>query len=97
MVFALRNKLDMSLGVAVGSSTQIAVFVLPLLVVIGWMTNKSLSVNFQPVEVASVFVTVILVTFAMKDGKSNWLVGLVLLVAYAVIAACLWVHNDEDL
>ena len=87
----------MSLGVAVGSSTQIAVFVLPLLVVIGWMSNKSLNVNFQPVEVASVFVTVILVTFAMKDGTSNWLLGLILLVAYSVIAAALWVHSDENL
>ena len=97
VIFAMRNKLDLSLGVAIGSATQIAIFVLPLLVVLGWLADKPLSLNFQAEETASVFFTVILVTFAIKDGSSNWFLGVILLVAYLILAGCLWVHKDEDL
>eukprot|EP00598_Pedospumella_elongata_P005581 CAMPEP_0184973052 /NCGR_PEP_ID=MMETSP1098-20130426/4959_1 /TAXON_ID=89044 /ORGANISM="Spumella elongata, Strain CCAP 955/1" /LENGTH=442 /DNA_ID=CAMNT_0027495475 /DNA_START=27 /DNA_END=1352 /DNA_ORIENTATION=- len=78
VVFATKNKLDLSLGVAIGSSTQIALCVLPLLVIIGWCGGYDLSLNFGSYEAATLLLSVISVTFAIKDGKSNWLLGLTL-------------------
>lgn len=97
VMFAMKNKLDLTLGVAIGSSTQIALFVLPFLVIIGWMGGYDLSLNFGGYETATIFLTVITVTFAIKDGTSNWLIGLALLGGYFLIAAGFWAHNDEDL
>jgi Ca2+:H+ antiporter len=94
---AMKNKLDLSLGVAVGSSTQIALMVLPMLVLIGWCIDKDLSLNFHAYEAVSVALTVILVTFAIKDGKSNWLLGFILIIAYFIIAFGFFAEKDEDL
>ena len=97
VVFATKGKLDLSLGVAIGSSTQIALCVLPLLVLIGWMGGYDLSMNFGGFEAATLFLTVISVTFAIKDGRSDWLVGLTLIAAYIVIALGFWAHENDQL
>ena len=94
---AMKNKLDLSLGVAIGSSTQIALMVLPMLVLIGWAMDKDLSMNFHAYESISVALTVILVTFAIKDGKSNWLMGFSLIIAYFIISFGFFAEKDEDL
>ena len=97
VMFALKGKLDMSLGVAIGSSTQIALLVLPLLVIIGWMIGKDMDLNFEEFEANTLFLTVIMVTFAIMGGKSNWLIGEILIVAYFVIAAGFLTRYDESL
>ena len=97
VMFAMKGKLDLSLGVAIGSSTQIALCVLPLLVLIGWMGGYDLSMNFGGFEAATLFLTVISVTFAIKDGRSDWLVGLTLIAAYIVIALGFWAHENDQL
>ena len=97
IVFAMKNKLDLAMGVAVGSSTQIAVFVLPFIVLCGWIANKPMSLNFHQFETATLLLSVITVTFAIKNGKSNWLVGATLIAAYVVIATGFLVHNNESL
>ena len=97
VVFATKNKLDLSLGVAIGSSTQIALCVLPLLVLIGWCGGYDLSLNFGSYEAATLLLSVISVTFAIKDGKSNWLLGLTLVAMYVVIAVGFWAHTNDDL
>jgi len=97
IVFAMKNKLDLALGVAVGSSTQIAVFVLPFIVLCGWIADKPMSLNFHQFETATLLLSVITVTFAIKNGKSNWLVGATLIAAYVVIATGFLVHNNESL
>eukprot|EP01038_Epipyxis_sp_PR26KG_P007759 gene7759-10544_t len=86
IVFAMKNKLDLSIGVAIGSSTQIALFVLPLVVVLGAFCGKNISLNFGVFEACTMVMTVIIVSIAIKDGSSNWLVGLALLVVYLMIA-----------
>lgn len=96
-MFAYKGKVDLSLGVAIGSSTQVALCVLPFLVIIGWMINKDLDMDFGSFESSTLFVAVVSVTFAIKDGKSNWLVGLALIVAYLIISCAFWAHTDEDL
>eukprot|EP01039_Chlorochromonas_danica_P009127 gene9127-10076_t len=97
VMFAWKGKVDLALGVAVGSSTQVALCVLPLLVILGWMGGKDLDLDFGAFESSTLFVSVVSVTFAIKDGKSNWLVGAALLTAYLIIAVAFWAHTDEDL
>mmetsp|Transcript_37129 Transcript_37129/g.37804 ORF Transcript_37129/g.37804 Transcript_37129/m.37804 type:complete len:454 (+) Transcript_37129:97-1458(+) len=97
VVFGMKNKMELAVSIAVGSSTQIAVFVIPLLVIISWCTGKTLNLNFKPFETATVLLTVIMVSFAIQHGKSNWLVGLVLIAAYFLISVGFYVHNDEAL
>lgn len=95
IIFGMKNKMDVAVSIAVGSSTQITVFVVPILVIIGWIANKPLDLNFHPYECFSVLLTVIIVTFAIQGGKSNWLVGIVLIAAYYVVALGFFIHNDE--
>jgi Ca2+:H+ antiporter len=97
VVFAMKGKMDLSMGVAVGSSTQIALCVLPLLVILGWIMGKDMSLNFGSYEAGTLLLTVIAVTFAIKDGTSNWLMGVALICAYIVIAIGFWAHLNENL
>lgn len=97
IVFNMKNKTDMAISIAIGSSTQITVFCLPLLVILSWIWNKPLDLNFQQYESFSVLLTVIIVTFAIQNGKSNWLVGVVLISAYFLISVGFYIHKDEEL
>lgn len=97
IMFAWKGKVDLALGVAIGSSTQIALCVLPLLVILGWMMGKDLDLNFGGYEAVCVLLTVISVTFAIKDGQSNWLVGATLVAAYFIVAIGFWAHINEPL
>jgi len=95
--FAMRNKMDVAIGVAVGSSTQIALCVLPLLVLMGWCGNLDMDLNFGAFESTTLVLCVIGVTFATKDGTSNWLLGLVLIAAYFVVAIGFYAHKNDSL
>lgn len=97
VMFAMKGKLDLSLGVAIGSSTQIALLVMPLLVLLGWMMGQPMNLDFGGFESATLFLSVVSVTFAIKDGTSNWLVGITLCAMYLVIAAGFWAHKNESL
>jgi Ca2+:H+ antiporter len=97
IMFAMKNKLDLSLGVAVGSSTQIALMVLPLLVLIGWCEGKDMTLNFQSYEAVTLFLSVVMVTFCINHGTSNWLVGALLIGAYIIISIGFYAHEDEHL
>ncbi|XP_028220727.1 vacuolar cation/proton exchanger 2-like isoform X3 [Glycine soja] len=66
IMFAMKDKLDISLGVAIGSSTQISMFVIPFCVVIGWITGHPMDLNFQLFETAVLFLTVIVVAFMLQ-------------------------------
>ena len=71
--------------------------VYPLLVLIGWMIHQDLTMDMGSFESQTLFLTVVLITFALKDGSANWLLGVALLSAYVVIAIGFWVHFDENL
>ncbi|SCV70442.1 BQ2448_1836 [Microbotryum intermedium] len=83
---ASKGKLDLAMSVAVGSSIQIALFVIPLLVLIGWMIGQPLTLAFDPFETLILFLSICAVNFAIQDGRSNWLEGGTLMMAYVVIA-----------
>lgn len=76
-----KDKLDLSIGVAVGSSIQIALFVIPVLVLLGWIMGKPLTMLFDPFESIVLFLSVLTVAFVINDGRSNWLEGMILMSA----------------
>ncbi|MDP6149455.1 MAG: calcium/proton exchanger, partial [Candidatus Thalassarchaeaceae archaeon] len=84
---AAKNKMDLSFAIAVGSSTQIAVFVAPLMVVIAWLLDVPLTFEFGILETVSVFLAVMITNLIAQDGKSNWLEGAMLLGSYAILGA----------
>ncbi|TVY56749.1 Vacuolar calcium ion transporter, partial [Lachnellula cervina] len=84
---AVKDKMDLAIGVAVGSSMQIALLVLPLVVVIGWIMGKDdMNLNFDGFQVAALFIAVLLVNYVTGDGKSHWLEGMLLQCLYLIIA-----------
>lgn len=88
---AMKGKLELTIGISVGSSIQIAAFVVPLLVIISWIIGKELTLYFADFETVSLFVSVILVNLLIMDGKSNYMEGLMLCALYIVIAIAFWV------
>ncbi|VAH91270.1 vacuolar cation/proton exchanger 2 isoform X1 [Triticum dicoccoides] len=94
IMFAMKNKLDITLGVAIGSSTQISMFVIPFCVVIGWMMGEEMDLNFQLFETATLFITVLVVAFMLQEGTSNYFKGLMLILCYLIVAASFFVHVD---
>ncbi|GMH34140.1 hypothetical protein BSKO_01974 [Bryopsis sp. KO-2023] len=94
IMFAYKNRMEITLGVAVGSSTQIAVFVIPFTVLLAWTMGQDLDLNFAMFEAFTLFIAVLLTVIAMTDGTSNWLKGMMLIVTYIFISAAFWVHND---
>ncbi|XP_057459997.1 vacuolar cation/proton exchanger 2-like [Actinidia eriantha] len=100
IMFAMKNKLDITLGVAIGSSTQISMFVIPFCVVVGWFMDKPMDLNFKLFETATLFITVLVVAFMLQEGTSNYFKGLMLLLSYLIVAASFFVHvdpsNDDD-
>ncbi|MEG4997550.1 calcium/proton exchanger [Microcoleus sp. B4-D4] len=89
---AMKNKMDLSVSVAVGSSLQIALFVAPVLVLAGFILGKPMDLNFNPFELVAVTVSVLIANSISSDGKSNWLEGTLLLAAYAVLALAFYFH-----
>jgi len=96
ITFAWRNKMEISLGSAVGSAVQIAVFVIPLCVVLGWAMGEPMSLNFHVFETVVLLLSVLAVAVVLSDGQSHWLKGAVLLFAYVLIAASFWAHKDPE-
>ncbi|XP_057967752.1 vacuolar cation/proton exchanger 3-like [Malania oleifera] len=100
IMFAVKDKLDSTLGVAIGSSTQISMFVIPFCVVVGWFMGQPMDLNFQLFETATLFIAVLVVAFMLQEGKSNYFKGLMLILCYLIVAASFFVHvdpsNDDD-
>ena len=93
---ATKNKMDLAIGVAVGSSIQIALFVTPLIVLLGWILHKDMSLYFTLFETVSLFVTVFVVNFLVLDGRSNYLEGALLIAAYVIIALAAFFYPDSS-
>mmetsp|Transcript_5040 Transcript_5040/g.10166 ORF Transcript_5040/g.10166 Transcript_5040/m.10166 type:complete len:421 (-) Transcript_5040:189-1451(-) len=83
---AMRNKMDLSLGVAAGSSCQMALLVTPFTVIVGWIMDKEMTLNFHAFQLAVLFFAVLLVSTILSNGRSNWFEGYILLVTYVVVS-----------
>ena len=93
---ATKNKMDLAIGVAVGSSIQIALFVTPVIVLLGWILQKDMSLYFSLFETVSLFVTAFVVNFLVLDGRSNYLEGALLIAAYVIIALAAFFYPDSS-
>ncbi len=93
---AIKNKMDLAIGVALGSSIQIAIFVTPLVVILGWIMNKDMSLFFTLFETVSLFVSAFIVNFLVLDGRSNYLEGALLCSAYIIIAVAAFFYPNVD-
>ncbi|PIA59392.1 hypothetical protein AQUCO_00400341v1 [Aquilegia coerulea] len=91
VIFAFKNKLDITLGVALGSATQIAMFVVPLTVIVAWILGIEMNLDFNLLETGSLALSVLLTAFTLQDGTSHYMKGIALLLAYVVIGACFFV------
>jgi len=91
---AKRDKMDLSFSIAVGSSTQIAVFVAPLMILLAWLVNVPLTFEFGMFETIAVFLSVLIANAIASDGQSNWLEGAMLLGTYAIMAISFLLIQD---
>lgn len=86
VLVAGKDKMDLSLAIAIGSSVQIAVFVAPLMVLFAWAMGVPISLKFGILETAATFMSVLVANFILNDGKTNWLEGVMLLACYVILA-----------
>jgi len=96
VMVAMKNKMDLAIGVAVGSSIQIALFLTPLMVILGWIINKPMTLYFTLFETVCLFVSAFIINFLILDGRSNYLEGALLCSTYVIIAIMAFCYPAEN-
>jgi Ca2+:H+ antiporter len=86
ILLARKGKIDLSIGIAAGSGTQIALFVVPFLVMVGIILGQPFTLEFTLYELATLFLAAIIMNLIAHDGKSNWFEGIMLTAVYLIIA-----------
>jgi Ca2+:H+ antiporter len=94
ILMAMRNKMDLSLGIALGSSLQIALFVAPILIFASYLFGKPMNLEFTIPEIVAVFGSILIVQQICSDGESNWVEGLQLLSVYAILGILFYYLPD---
>jgi Ca2+:H+ antiporter len=89
---ALRDQMDLALAISLGSATQIALFVAPVLVLGGSLMGHPLDLLFDTFEVAAVVIAVGIANLLITDGESTWLEGVQLLAVYAILGTAFFLH-----
>jgi len=92
ITMALKNKMDLALQISIGSATQIAMFVAPLLILISLMFRNPMNLVFNIFELVAIVLSVMIAGLITQDGESNWLEGLQLLAAYAIMGVVFFFH-----
>ncbi|KAI9806032.1 MAG: hypothetical protein M1833_004439 [Piccolia ochrophora] len=95
VVVAMKDKMDLAIGVAIGSSMQIALLVTPFLVILGWIIGSPMTLRFETFETVVFFLSVLVVNYLIQDGASNYLEGAMLLGTYLIIALAFYVYPDD--
>ncbi|KAF2193475.1 Calcium/proton exchanger [Zopfia rhizophila CBS 207.26] len=95
VIVAYKGKMDLAINVAIGSSMQIALFVTPFLVILGWILDKPMTLHFQGFETVVFFLSVLVVNYLIQDGKSNYLEGAMCLGTYTIIGLAFYVYPDD--
>jgi Ca2+:H+ antiporter len=96
VVVAMKNKMDLAMGVAIGSSIQIALLVTPFLVMVGWAIGQPMSLHFETFSTVAFAFSVMVVTYTVQDGRSNYLEGAMLFGLYCIIALAFYVSPSLD-
>lgn len=82
----MKGKLDLAMGIAVGSSIQIGLLAIPIATVVGWATGHAFSLAFDPFSALVLVLSVVHTSVMIADAQSNWLEGLQLLATYLIVA-----------
>jgi len=90
---AMKNKMDLALGVAIGSSAQVSLFVVPFIILFGWATDRNMTLNFPHFEVILYVLSIVIVYICLGNGSTHWLLGSLLISAYCMIAVGFWFEN----
>mmetsp|Transcript_417 Transcript_417/g.547 ORF Transcript_417/g.547 Transcript_417/m.547 type:complete len:552 (+) Transcript_417:85-1740(+) len=93
---AVKDKMELAMGIAVGSGTQVSIFVIPATVVIGWMMGKEMTLLFPTFEISLFIMAIVIVAHAVGQGSSNWLFGSMLVMTYFMIGVAFWFEVVED-
>jgi len=93
---ACKGKLDLAMGVAIGSATQIALCVIPVAVFIAWAMDKDLDLDFEVFQVRLLYLSLLVGAILLLDGEANWLKGSSLVTAYFLIATSFWVLSNQE-
>ncbi|KAI9346348.1 calcium/proton exchanger [Pilaira anomala] len=92
VTFALKDKMNLCIGIAVSSSLQIGLLVSPVLVLTGWAIGQPMTLFFEDFETVILFASVLIVNYLIQDGRSNWLEGVLLLSSYVIIAMAFYLY-----
>jgi Ca2+:H+ antiporter len=85
VMMALKNKMDLTINIAVGSSMQIALFVAPMLIFASYFFGRPMDLLFTTFEVIAVVLSVIILNLVCADGESNWMEGVQMLAVYTIL------------
>jgi Ca2+:H+ antiporter len=94
ILMAMEDKMDLAMTVASGSSTQIALFVAPVLVFLSVALGHPMTLVFNGFEIAGIFLSVVIVSMISSDGETNWFEGAQLLALYAIMAVAFWFVHE---
>jgi Ca2+:H+ antiporter len=95
ILFALKNRMELAIGIAIGSSLQMALFVAPVLVILSlFIGPHPMDLVFSPAEVLAIFLAILITGQIASDGQSNWLEGVMLLAVYIIFAAIFYFLPD---
>ena len=94
ILMAMRNKMDLSLGIALGSSLQITLFVAPVLLFASYLFGTPMNLEFTIPEVFAVMIAILIVQQISADGESNWIEGVQLLSVYAILGILFYFLPD---
>jgi Ca2+:H+ antiporter len=96
ILMALKNKMDLAVGIALGSALQIALFVGPVLVLASYLRPEPMDLLFSTLEVAAVILAVVIARMVAEDGESNWLEGAMLLMIYVILGIAFFFMPAHD-
>nr|CAB3449706.1 unnamed protein product [Digitaria exilis] len=88
IIFAFKNKIDITLGIALGSATQISLLVVPIILIVSWVNGIPMDLDLNLLETGSLVMTVFTTAFTLQDDKWHYLKGFNLTLCYVVIAVC---------
>ena len=91
---AMKNKMDLAIGVAVGSSIQVALLITPLVVMLGWILDRQMSLYFTIFETVCLFVSTFIANFLVLDGRSNYMEGALLCAVYVIVGVVAFYYPE---
>ncbi|KAI8068134.1 Sodium/calcium exchanger protein-domain-containing protein [Gilbertella persicaria] len=92
VTFAMKDKMNLGIGIAISSSLQIGLLVTPVLVIAGWAIHQPMTLFFEDFETIILFASVLIVNYLIQDGRSNWLEGVLLLSSYVIISMAFYLY-----